>query len=303
MPSTRGAAGPPLAKPPPPASTASSSSLSSGRQDRNARLSIAQKSATPQSRSSEEMSEPPRRSQRSLPAKTDEAGKDEPDVDEEAVEEEEEVTRCICGQQDYPGPALSEAFNTGDPPPEDAGGLFISCDGCSVWQHGGCVGIFEESQVPDKYYCEECKPKLHELHTDSRGYVGFCSSPSHCYVHGTLVDSFFESALESDTSHDVLSLHCNELSRTCEREPFSSLTAHRLTNMPVQQCRVITRHLPEQQLTPQKIGRITPSTSPSTRSPVASLQSASMAKRRSRIKSLQQCERAQTQLLGGDGRQ
>jgi hypothetical protein len=25
--------------------------------------------------------------------------------------------------------------------------------------------------VPEQYFCEECRPKLHELHTDSRGYV------------------------------------------------------------------------------------------------------------------------------------
>lgn len=32
--------------------------------------------------------------------------------------------------------------------------------------------------MPDKYYCEECRPKLHDLHVDSRGYVNaFLSSP------------------------------------------------------------------------------------------------------------------------------
>lgn len=84
-------------------------------------------------------------------------------------EDEEEVTRCICGQQDYPGPPKSEAFHDVEIQSDDAGGLFIQCDGCSVWQHGGCVGIIEESQSPDKYYCEECRPKLHDLHVDSRG--------------------------------------------------------------------------------------------------------------------------------------
>ena len=166
--STRGA--PPAVKPPPPASNASSSSLASGRQDRNARLNKDQKSATPRSLSSEDISEPPRRSQRSHQLKEEEAVKDTNDTNGD-VDEEEEITRCICGQQEYPGPPLSEAFNSVDAQSEDAGGLFISCDGCSVWQHGGCVGIIEESQVPDKYFCEECRPKLHELHTDSRGYV------------------------------------------------------------------------------------------------------------------------------------
>ena len=165
--STRGAQ--PPTKPPQPTSTSSSSSLSSAKQDRGARPVIShQKSATPHSLSSEETGEQPRRSQRSQPAKEHEAVEDNDNVDE-AIADEEEVTRCICGHQDYPGPPLSEAFNSSES--DDAGGLFIQCDGCSVWQHGGCVGIREESQSPDKYYCEECRPKMHENHTDTRGYV------------------------------------------------------------------------------------------------------------------------------------
>ena len=167
--SARGA--PPTdAKPAPPASTTSSSSLSSSRQDRTARLNNTLKSETPRSLSSEDISEPPRRSQRAHQTKEVEASKEVVDPDEEAVEEEE-ITRCICGQQEYPGLPLSEAFSEVDAQSDDAGGLFISCDGCSVWQHGGCVGIIEESSVPEKYYCEECKPKLHELHIDANGYV------------------------------------------------------------------------------------------------------------------------------------
>ncbi|WPH03216.1 Hypothetical protein R9X50_00609300 [Acrodontium crateriforme] len=145
-------------------SVSSPSSLSSTRNER--KTAHHHKAGTPRSLSSEEASEPPRRSQRSAPHKDD--AQDDMDGDD-AIAEEEEVTRCICGQQDYPGPPLSEAFDGVDNLSEDTGGLFIQCDGCSVWQHGGCVGIIEESQSPDKYYCEECKPKQHELHTDSRG--------------------------------------------------------------------------------------------------------------------------------------
>lgn len=165
--STRGA------NPAAPASTTTSSSLSSGRQDRNARLTNHQTSATPRSLSSEEI-EPVRRSQRSHQKEDSPTGADTEaveDPDEEAIDEEE-ITRCICGHQDYPGPPLSEAFaDVPDALSDDAGGLFILCDGCSVWQHGGCVGIVEESQSPDKYFCEECRPKMHAIHIDSRGYV------------------------------------------------------------------------------------------------------------------------------------
>ncbi|KAK5113010.1 hypothetical protein LTR85_011032 [Meristemomyces frigidus] len=165
--STRGAL--PPTKTPQPTSTSSSSSLSSAKQERSSRITNGQpKSATPHSLSSEEMSEPPRRSQRAQPSKEEEASKED-DNTEEAIVDEEEITRCICGQQEYPGPPLSEAFSSADVQGDDAGGLFIQCDGCSVWQHGGCVGIVEESQSPDKYYCEECRPKLHDQHTDTRG--------------------------------------------------------------------------------------------------------------------------------------
>ncbi|KAK0319739.1 Histone deacetylase complex subunit [Friedmanniomyces endolithicus] len=159
--------------PPPPKPAAfsnhpSTSSHSSSKQDRGIKASTGpQKAATPHSLSSEDVSEPPRRSQRSQP-KEEEMVEAAENVDEDAGDEED-VTRCICGQQEYPGPPLSEAFSGVDAQGDDAGGLFIQCDGCSVWQHGGCVGIIEESQSPDKYYCEVCRPKLHDQHIDSRG--------------------------------------------------------------------------------------------------------------------------------------
>ncbi|KAK5697640.1 Histone deacetylase complex subunit [Elasticomyces elasticus] len=157
-----------LPPPPKPAASnnhSSASSLSSGKKDRAAQVNA--KSATPHSLSSEDVTEQPRRSQRSQPK--EEEVSQAVDNDEEAAGDEEDITRCICGQQEYPGPPLSEAFSGTEAQGDDAGGLFIQCDGCSVWQHGGCVGIVEESQSPDKYYCEDCRPKLHDQHTDSRG--------------------------------------------------------------------------------------------------------------------------------------
>ncbi|KAI6858431.1 hypothetical protein KC343_g3039 [Hortaea werneckii] len=166
--STRGA---PPAKPTPTTNSSSSSSLATSKQlDASAKTTSNghNKSASPPSPASDEMSEPPRRSQRSHPTQHDEATQDDDNI-QEGNAEEEDVTRCICGQQEYPGPPLSEAFNNVDLQNDDAGGLFIQCDGCSVWQHGGCVGIVEESLCPEKYYCEECRPKLHDQHTDERG--------------------------------------------------------------------------------------------------------------------------------------
>ncbi|KAI9814330.1 MAG: hypothetical protein M1832_005910 [Thelocarpon impressellum] len=95
--------------------------------------------------------------------------------------DEEEVTRCVCGQLDYPGPPPSLAAEAvkvlkdeagaepdalAAPPevlPDDAGGLFIQCDVCKVWQHGGCVGIMDESMSPDEYFCELCRKDLHSV--------------------------------------------------------------------------------------------------------------------------------------------
>ncbi|PGG99860.1 hypothetical protein AJ80_09282 [Polytolypa hystricis UAMH7299] len=141
------------------------------------------------------------------------AGEEDPDEtlplpgDEYDEEEgdEEEITRCICGHQDYPGLPLiyrdspiaqaiqadnikdelpqQGAGATDDILPEDPGSLFIQCDQCKVWQHGGCVGIMEEASSPDEYFCEECRKDLHKLHTASDNskssrYLPVVGSPS-----------------------------------------------------------------------------------------------------------------------------
>ncbi|KAK2873814.1 hypothetical protein FQN49_002038 [Arthroderma sp. PD_2] len=104
--------------------------------------------------------------------------------DEFDEEGEEEITRCICGHQDYPGLPAHAAnragskaaagkdeaaagsgagSGAGDALSEDAGSLFIQCDECKVWQHGGCVGIMEEASSPDEYFCERCRKDLHSI--------------------------------------------------------------------------------------------------------------------------------------------
>lgn len=89
------------------------------------------------------------------------------DLDDEMVEEDE-VTRCVCGYQEYPGPPSDAAKSLeGD----DLSGLFIQCDICKVWQHGGCVGIMDEAASPDEYFCEECRKDLHKVTTSPKGYV------------------------------------------------------------------------------------------------------------------------------------
>ncbi|CEP24138.1 unnamed protein product [Cyberlindnera jadinii] len=78
---------------------------------------------------------------------------DEPQEEEEYDEEEEAETRCICGELD----------------PPDADGLYIQCEKCSVWQHGYCVSISDT--VPEKYWCEQCKPELHLIVVTPQGKI------------------------------------------------------------------------------------------------------------------------------------
>ncbi|CAI4052957.1 hypothetical protein SKDZ_16G0950 [Saccharomyces kudriavzevii ZP591] len=67
-------------------------------------------------------------------------------------EDEEGETRCICGELDTP----------------DDSGFFIQCEQCSAWQHGYCVSITQDN-APDKYWCEQCRPELHQLFTTDTG--------------------------------------------------------------------------------------------------------------------------------------
>jgi len=155
------------------------SSTSSNRADRNTRSNnkqgSPQKSATPPSLTSDDVSEqartstsePPqtRRSKRQQDHKDDITKEEE--IEEDEIVEDNEVTRCVCDNQDYPGPPIvdEDSEDIG----EDVGGLFIQCDKCSVWQHGGCVGIMDDSMTPENYYCEECRPDYHKLMVNSIG--------------------------------------------------------------------------------------------------------------------------------------
>lgn len=181
--------------PPPPAHTNSSTSLSSlARADRNTRSNnkhaSPQESITQRSESIEDgeaagRGEAPsaRRSKRSNTNDKEEiiSRPQEPQEDEEA--ETEEVTRCICGFAEYPGPQpqIRDAGQKEDlaPPldlapeglPEETGNFFIQCDRCQVWQHGGCIGLVDESMSPEEYYCELCKPEYHRIHRIPNWYV------------------------------------------------------------------------------------------------------------------------------------
>ncbi|KAK4124908.1 hypothetical protein N657DRAFT_570466 [Parathielavia appendiculata] len=100
------------------------------------------------------------------------------------AQEEDEAVRCVCGNDEYQGPppldedskhGFKHAFGL-DPffsadPTDDTAGLFVQCDICKVWQHGGCVGIMTEESSPEEYFCEQCRQDLHKLWTASNGSV------------------------------------------------------------------------------------------------------------------------------------
>ncbi|KAL8673874.1 MAG: hypothetical protein Q9168_001694 [Polycauliona sp. 1 TL-2023] len=167
--------------------SSSSSSVSSAKTDRRSRSdgkpASPRHSAPPKSPSTEnpEASTKPgarkTRSSQEAPKSQLSAAPDDGDNDEEDGEEEE-ITRCVCGHQDYPGmpvahndPTKARSKNTGEigdaassaTLQEDTGGLFIQCDICKVWQHGGCVGIMDEATTPEEYFCEQCRKELHTI--------------------------------------------------------------------------------------------------------------------------------------------
>ncbi|KAK4549451.1 hypothetical protein LTR36_006448 [Oleoguttula mirabilis] len=73
-------------------------------------------------------------------------GKKSAKAEAEEEDGEEDVIRCICGDD-----------NPQDKRP------FIGCEACLVWQHNVCMGEpQEEDDVPDHYFCEECRPEEHK---------------------------------------------------------------------------------------------------------------------------------------------
>ncbi|KAJ2723168.1 Histone deacetylase complex subunit [Coemansia sp. Benny D115] len=64
------------------------------------------------------------------------------DSDSDDENEDDGEVRCVCGER-----------NDGE--------LMIQCEICQVWQHTLCMGIRDEAHIPDKYYCEKCRPEDH----------------------------------------------------------------------------------------------------------------------------------------------
>lgn len=80
------------------------------------------------------------------------------------MDDQAEVTRCVCGNDELSNTSTDLLqFLLHEYSLKVDTGLFIQCDKCLVWQHGYCVGLFVDSDVPDKYWCEQCKHDLHRF--------------------------------------------------------------------------------------------------------------------------------------------
>ena len=175
-------------QPPPSAplqTNSSTSSISSGRAERSTRshqkTSSPHISVLPRSVSLGDADEQPKAPLRRTRSGLEDVKQSVPTIEPEPEEEEDDVTRCICGFAEYQGlpasriEALKQAATDNDNPYasdvilEELGGLFISCDTCKVWQHGGCVGILDEENTPEEYFCELCRKDFHELFTAPNG--------------------------------------------------------------------------------------------------------------------------------------
>ncbi|KAB8556621.1 hypothetical protein FH972_025658 [Carpinus fangiana] len=169
-----------------------------------------------------------RQTRRAQTGERDTEAVEEPGVEDDDGEEEE-ITRCVCRRLEYPGPPvpLKDVAGTSmDSLPEDAGGLFIQCDICKVWQHGGCVGIMDEAMCPDNYYCEQCRGDLHKVLTGAKGqrYSRYLPvvEPDQTKTHRRT------SSAKRDT--DVRSLRETETKPTSLRQQQMNSRHQRITN-------------------------------------------------------------------------
>lgn len=72
------------------------------------------------------------------------AGGEEPEPELAAETADEDVIRCVCG-------ATSE---------DETEREFVQCESCNVWQHNQCV--LGKASTPENYFCEQCRPDLHD---------------------------------------------------------------------------------------------------------------------------------------------
>lgn len=145
------------------------------------------------------MSRRSRRSETQPKYTPDELEAEAPAEDDMDEEDENEVTRCVCGRAELDSDAT-------DP------GFFIQCESCSVWQHGNCVGIADETSAPDIYWCEQCRPEMHSLFKDEDGIIKSRYDPtrSNSRTRVDPRDQHYESMLKRALEESARESHPND---------------------------------------------------------------------------------------------
>ncbi|KAK9449069.1 transcription factor S-II, central domain-containing protein [Limtongia smithiae] len=76
------------------------------------------------------------------------------DTYDDTYDDDDSPVRCVCG--------LTKTD------PNDKISLMAQCEMCNCWQHPECtMGIIDEKDVPEKYYCELCRPDLHTYYFET----------------------------------------------------------------------------------------------------------------------------------------
>ncbi|KAK9460459.1 transcription factor S-II, central domain-containing protein [Lipomyces oligophaga] len=91
----------------------------------------------------------------SQPESSDTHAKIDDEEDDAEDDDDNSVIRCVCG------------LDHSDP--DDERTLMAQCENCMCWQHPECtMGITNEAEVPEQYFCEQCRPDLHKFFFDKQ---------------------------------------------------------------------------------------------------------------------------------------
>ncbi|KAI8347624.1 hypothetical protein EDC96DRAFT_521075 [Choanephora cucurbitarum] len=117
------------------------------------------------------------------------------------------ITRCICGHT-------------------HSLGLMVQCDKCEVWQHCECMGL-EPPNIPDQYYCEQCKPEHHKHIRYGRSKRYYVASPKkRTTLNSREASMSLEDVLAAKTAFEMYESHRHD-------DPLDSLTEEPLMEDPI----------------------------------------------------------------------
>lgn len=105
--------------------------------------------------------------------------------DVETVTHESEIVRCVCEVQ-------------------EENDFMIQCDECLCWQHGTCMGLYEDS-VPDSYSCYICRDPPAQRQSQRYWYDKDWLSSGHMYGLSFLQDNYsHQNSKKMATTHQLL---------------------------------------------------------------------------------------------------